>query len=267
MTDHLLRRFAPITDEAWTVVDDEARERLTPRLAARRLVDWAGPHGWEYSATSVGRVRQLDDAPDAAGEQVRAREVLPVIEFRVPFTVSRAELDDAARGATDLELDDLDRAVTRAAECENAAILHGWPTAGIRGITEAAGHRAQPLGGLAEHPHTVAAAVNTLRCAGVDGPFALAIGPAGYTRILESTESGRPLIDHLRQILGGEVVRALGVQGAVVLSTRGGDFVLDVGQDLAVGYLSHDASTVSLYLEETFTFRVVEPDAAVALTG
>jgi len=50
-----------------------------------------------------------------------------------------------------------------------------------------------------------------------------------------------------------------------VLSLRGGDFVLDCGQDLSIGYLQHDARTVRLYLEESFTFRVVEPDAAVAL--
>ncbi len=51
-----------------------------------------------------------------------------------------------------------------------------------------------------------------------------------------------------------------------MLSLRGGDFVIDAGQDLSIGYSDHDASVVRLYLEESFTFRVVEPDAAVALT-
>jgi uncharacterized linocin/CFP29 family protein len=55
------------------------------------------------------------------------------------------------------------------------------------------------------------------------------------------------------------------VQGGVVLSLRGGDFVLESGQDLSIGYSSHDADVVRLYIEESFSFRVLEPDAAVAL--
>jgi uncharacterized linocin/CFP29 family protein len=52
----------------------------------------------------------------------------------------------------------------------------------------------------------------------------------------------------------------------VVLSLRGGDFLLDSGQDLSIGYLDHSATSVTLYLEESFSFRVLEPAAAVVLT-
>ena len=61
------------------------------------------------------------------------------------------------------------------------------------------------------------------------------------------------------------MVWAPGVDGAVVLSLRGGDFQLVSGQDVSIGYLAHDAERVQLYLEESFTFRVIEPDAAVVL--
>ena len=60
---------------------------------------------------------------------------------------------------------------------------------------------------------------------------------------------------------------APGLDGAVVMSKRGGDFILSVGQDFSIGYTSHDAELVTLYLEESFSFRVTEPDAAVVLTG
>ena len=70
---------------------------------------------------------------------------------------------------------------------------------------------------------------------------------------------------HLQEILGGPVVWAPGVTGAVVVSQRGGDFRFESGQDLSVGYFGFDADDVQLYLEETLTFQVVEPDAAVAL--
>ena len=268
MTNHLLRELAPITDAAWKLIDDEAKERLTPQLAARRLVDWKGPRGWSHSATNLGRVQRLSTATETAGEEVDQRIVLPVTEFRVPFTVGRRELEDAARGAVDLDLDDLARAASRAAECENIAVLHGWKAADIQGLSEASAHAPSRLGDDAmEYPHHVAVAVDRLRLAGIEGPYALAICPAGYTRIVETTEhGGHPLLDHLRQILGGDVVWAPGIDGAVVLTQRGGDFVLDVGQDFAIGYRGHDGTSVELYLEESFTFRVVEPDAAIALT-
>ncbi|MCU1651290.1 MAG: Linocin bacteriocin protein, partial [Pseudonocardia sp.] len=55
--DHLLRDIAPIPTGAWAQIDDEARERLVPLLAARRVVDWTGPGGWEHSAVSLGRTQ------------------------------------------------------------------------------------------------------------------------------------------------------------------------------------------------------------------
>jgi uncharacterized linocin/CFP29 family protein len=217
-------------------------------------------------------VHTLGAAPGGAqpdGVSLRQRKVLPLTEFRVAFTVSRAELDDAERGADDLEFDDLDRAVHEAALIENRAVFHGWEAAGITGIAEAGPYDAKSLGEDAEaYPSVVAKAVDTLREAGISGPYALAIGPAGYTRIVESAERGGLLVfDHLRRILGGgKVVRSPGLDGAIVLSLGGGDFTLDLGQDLSVGYSHHDADQVSLYLEESFTFRVVEADAAITLT-
>jgi uncharacterized linocin/CFP29 family protein len=89
-----------------------------------------------------------------------------------------------------------------------------------------------------------------------------------YTRIVETAEhGGHLLLDHLREILGGPLVWAPGVEDGVVLSLRGGDFILDCGQDLSIGYANHDADVVRLYLEESLSFRVLEPDAAVALVA
>jgi uncharacterized linocin/CFP29 family protein len=48
---------------------------------------------------------------------------------------------------------------------------------------------------------------------------------------------------------------------------RGGDFVLENGEDISIGYRSHDEETIQLYLEESLTFRVLEPDAAVPVTA
>lgn len=264
--NHLLREIAPLNDAAWDAVDREARTRLTALLAARRLVDFAGPHGWERSAIDLGRTVAIDD-PDV-GLAARQRTVQPFVELRAEFTLARRELDDIARGAADPDLDGITHAATALATVENRAVFHGWAAAGIVGITEASSHAAVPLAARAtDYPTTVAQALNELRIAGIEGPYGLAVGPDGYATIVETAEGGGyPLLRHLQEILGGPVVWAPGVTGAVLVSTRGGDFRFDVGQDLSVGYVDHDADEVRLFVEESFTFQVLEPDGAVALS-
>jgi uncharacterized linocin/CFP29 family protein len=263
---HLLREHAPITEAGWSVIDDEARERLTPALAARRLVDFSGPRGWEHSATNLGRTRELGDAP-GEGVEAAQRRVLALVEVRAPFAITRSELGDADRGAEDVDLGELDAAALRIATAENRAVFHGWEAADITGIAQASPHEAIPLGDdCSRYPRHVAKAVELLLSVGVDGPYGLALGPQAYTNVLETGElGGYPLLDHLRKILGGALVWAPGVEGAVVVSLRGGDFLFDSGEDLSVGYTDHDADAVRLYLEESFSFRVVTPEAAVAL--
>src|SRR5207253_2116218 len=143
--DHLLRSHAPISDAGWALLDEEARERLTPALAARKLVDFAGPHGWEYSASNVGRTRSLEDAP-VEGITAEQRRVLAMVELSAPFTLARAELRDADRGARDIDLAPLDEAAHRVATAENRAVFHGWESAGITGIAGASAHKEIALG-------------------------------------------------------------------------------------------------------------------------
>ena len=266
--NHLLRSLAPISDAGWDLVDQEARERLAGALAARQLVDFSGPHGWDHSATTLGRSEAVGGAP-CQGVDARQRRVLPLVELRSDFGLSREELRAGDRGAEDVDLSSLDEAARQIARAENIAVFHGYGEAGIVGVTEASSR--DPIA-LSEdydaYPGHVAKAVELLRRVGVGGPYGLALGTAGYTGVIESTEHGGYLVfDHLGKILDGPIVWAPGVEGAVVLSLRGGDFLFESGQDLSVGYDSHDADAVRLYLEESFSFRVVTPEAAVALTA
>ena len=264
--NHLLRSQAPISDAGWTLLDEEATERLAPALAARKLVDFSGPHGWEYSATDLGRTAPLTSTP-SDGVTGLQRRVLPLVEIRADFEVSRSELRDADRGAQDADLAALDKAAHQMAIAENVAVFHGWRGA-IAGIAESSPHGQVSLGETAEgYPRQIAGAVERMLCEGIGGPYGLALGRHQYRHVVETAEhGGYPLLDHLRKILEGPMVWAPGVQGAVVLSLRGGDFLFDSGQDLSLGYDSHDSETVRLYLEESFSFRVATPEAAVALT-
>ncbi len=264
--DHLLRSKAPISDAGWELLDGEARERLSAALAARKLVDFSGPHGWRYSATNLGRTAPLTSVP-SEGVSGLQRRVLPVIEVRADFQLSREELRAADRGADDVDLEALDRAAHRIAVSENVAVFHGWHGA-FQGIAEVSPYEQVALGELSEaYPRHAAGAVERLLCSGIVGPYGLALGREQYRRVVETAEhGGYPLLEHLAKILeGGPIVWAPGVQGAVVLSMRGGDFSFHSGQDLSIGYDSHDSETVSLYLEESFSFHVATPEAAVAL--
>ena len=265
---HLLREHAPITEDGWKLIDEEARERLLPGLAARRLVDFSGPHGWTHSATNLGRTAAVEASPHKGVAAVR-RSVLALAELRADFSVSREELRDQDRGAVDIDLASLDQAAHRIAVAENVSVFHGWDGADFTGITAASPHPAMPLGGAAEgYTRAVAGAVELLLRGGVGGPYGMALGREQYRLVVETAEhGGLLLLDHLRKILDGPIVWAPGVDGAVVLSLRGGDFLLDSGQDLSIGYDSHDADAVHLYIEESFSFVVASADAAVALSA
>jgi uncharacterized linocin/CFP29 family protein len=263
--NHLLRSHAPISDAGWELLDGEARERLTSALAARKLIDFSGPHGWDHSATNLGRTSPLKAAP-CEGVSGLQRRVLPLVELRANFELSRSELVDADRGADDTDLKELDKAAHQIAVAENIAVFHGWKGA-VTGIGEASPHEQVKLGEATDaYPRQVAGAVERLLCNGITGPYGLALGREQYRAVVETAEhGGYPLLDHLRKILEGPIVWAPGVDGAVVLSLRGGDFVFQCGQDLSIGYESHDGEVVRLYLEESFSFHVATPEAAVAL--
>jgi len=264
---HLLRSQAPLTESDWGLIDEEARSRLKVALAARQLVDFDGPKGWSYSGTSLGRVTALAGTlvDGVSGVQ---RRVLPLVELRADFAISREELRAAERGAENADLAALDEAALNIALAENVAVFHGWEEAGIVGIAEASTNEAIPLGEEARnYPGAVARAAERLLRQGIPRPYGLAFGPGCYRKVVETTEhGGYPVFEHLTEITGGPLVRAPGVEGAVLVSVRGGDFLLESGQDLSIGYRTHDDDAVHLYLEESFSFRVATPEAAIALT-
>jgi uncharacterized linocin/CFP29 family protein len=263
--NHLYRDLAPITGDAWSQIEDEAGRTLRHYLTARRVVDFSGPKGWEHSAEPTGRVDTIDTP--SPNLEASLRRVQPLVELRAPFTMARSELDAVSRGANDPDLDPVRNAARQLALTEDAAVFEGYAAAGIAGIGQCSPHG--PIGitdDYSDYPSLVARAVAILQSEGVGGPYALALGPRCYTGVIETTEhGGYPLLEHLRLILDGPALWAPAVDGAIVVSTRGGDFELVVGEDVSIGYLEHDADNVSLYLEESITFRVLSPEAAVPL--
>lgn len=263
--NHLNRELAPITVAAWSEIEDEAAQTLKRMLAGRKLFDFEGPHGWEHAAINLGRVETLDTTP-VAGTRACRRVVQPLIEVKVPFVVERDELDAAARGAPDIDMDAVADAARKAAMLEDNALFNGYSAAGITGVMQTEGHESLPIGtDYTKYPALVAEASDQLRQAGVDGPYAIALGPRCFTELSRTTEQGYPALEHVRRLLSGPIVWAPAVDGAVVMSMRGGDFVLHVGQDFSIGYTDHDDKRVRLYIQSSFTSLVFGPEAAVLL--
>jgi uncharacterized linocin/CFP29 family protein len=265
--NNLHRELAPISAAAWTGIEDEARRTFTLHVAGRRTVDVFGPSGEQLSAVGTGHLVELE--PPRPGVRARRRDIVSVVEFRVPFRVSRTAVDDVERGAKDSDWQPVKDAAKELAFAEDRAVVDGFTAGGITGLRPASSNPqltmpAHPR----EYPTAVAQAVSALRLAGVGGPYSLLLSAELYTAVVETTEDGYPIHEHLARVIGdeGEIIWAPAIDGAVLLSTRGGDYQLHLGQDTSIGYLSHDADSIELYLEESLTFLVNTTEAAVNLS-
>lgn len=265
--NNLHRELAPVSEAAWAEIEAEARRTFTRHVAGRRVVDVVGPAGPTLSAVGTGHVSPLE-AP-GAGILVHQREVQPLIELRVPFTVTRQAVDDVERGAQDSDWQPVKDAARQIAFAEDRAIFHGSAAAGIGGIAPTSSNAPLPLPtDVRQVSDTVARALSALRLAGVGGPYSLLLSADLYTAVAETTDHGYPIVDHLARLLhDGDAIWAPALDGAMLVSTRGGDYQLHLGQDLSIGYLSHDADNVQLYLQESLTFLALTAEASVALTA
>jgi uncharacterized linocin/CFP29 family protein len=263
--NNLHRELAPISDEAWAQIEQEAARTFKRHLAGRRLVDVHGPSGSGFSAVGTGRLRDIE--PPGEGVTARQRLIKPVVELRAPFTLSREEIDDVERGAQDSNWQPVKDAARQVAFAEDGTIFEGYAVAGIDGIRQAASNAAVNLpADVREYPRAIATALSELRVAGVDGPYSVALSADAYTAVSETSDHGYPVIQHIKRLLSGDIVWAPAITGAFALTTRGGDFSLHLGEDLAIGYLSHTDAEVRLYLQETLTFMMLTSEAAVAFT-
>jgi len=264
--NNLYRELAPINDAAWADMEQEARRTFERHVAARRAVDVTGPDGPLLAGVNTGHLKEIQAPAD--GVIAHSRESRPLVRLRVPFTVSRDEVDAVERGAQDADWQPVKDAAKKIAFAEDRAVFEGYQAAGITGIRQSTSN---PVLGLPaevkEYPNVVSQAVSSLRLAGVNGPFSLLLSADAYTMVSETSDHGYPIREHVARVIDGEIIWAPAIDGAFLLSARGGDFELRLGQDLSIGYLTHDADTVQLYFQESLTFLVYTTEAIVALTA
>ncbi len=262
--NNLHRELAPISDAAWAQIEEETSRTLKRYLAARRVVDVRGPGGTALSAVGTGHLRTL--AAPKNGIVATQREVKALVELRVPFELERQAIDDVDRGANDSDWQPAKDAARQIAYAEDGAVFNGYAAAGIVGIRQGTNNPGMKLpGDVREYPQAIAHGLSQLRLVGVNGPYAVLLGADAYTALAETSDHGYPVLEHVKRLVEDRIIWAPAIDGAFVLTTRGGDFDLHIGQDVSIGYLSHTDSTVRLYLQETFTFLLLTAEAAVAL--
>ncbi len=264
--NNLHRELAPISEAAWSQIQQEAARTLKRYLAGRRVVDVPSPGGSGLPAVATGHVRAIS-AP-AEGIIASQREVKPLVELRVPFELSRQTIDDVERGSEDSDWQPVKDAAKTLAFAEDRAIFNGYHEAGIQGVREATSNPIEELpADVRDYPDAVARAQSQLRLVGVNGPYSVLLGAEEYTALAETRDHGYPVLEHVKRIVDGDLVWAPAIQGAFVLSTRGGDFKLTIGQDVSIGFLNYTDSAVRLYLQETFVFQVLTSEASVAISS
>jgi uncharacterized linocin/CFP29 family protein len=262
--NNLHRELAPVSDGAWSQIEQEASRTLKRHLAARRVVDVVGPKGVDHAAIGTGHRRRIE--PPDSGIQSEQREVKALVELRVPFELARESIDDVERGANDPDLQPLKDAARKLALAEDRAVFEGYAAGGIHGMRRGTSNPAVTLpADVKAYPAAIAQAVSLLRVAGVNGPYALLLGEKPFTAVGGASDHGYPVLRHLKHLVDAEIIWAPAIRGGVVLTTRGGDFELHVGQDISIGYLNHTEAAVRLYLQETFTFLQLTAEAAVMI--
>jgi len=261
--NNLHRELAPISDLAWTQIEEESTRTLKRYLAARRVVDVRGPAGMELSAVGTGHLRKI--AAPGDGVQANQRMVNALVELRVPFELKRQAIDDVARGANDSDWQPVKDAARTIAFAEDRAVFEGYDAAGIVGIRQGTSNPKKTLpADVREYPEAIANCLSQLRLVGVNGPYSVLLGAEAYTALSETSDHGYPVLEHVQRLVKDKIIWAPAIEGAFVLTTRGGDFALHIGQDTSIGYLSHSDTSVRLYLQETVTFLFLTPEAAVA---
>src|ERR1700733_787645 len=264
--NNLHRELAPISDAAWAQIEEETARTFKRYLAGRRVVDVQGPAGTVLSAVGTGHLRTI--APSKEGILARQREVKALVELRFPFDLDRQAIDDVERGANDSDWQPAKDAARQIAFAEDSAIFDGYTAAGIEGIREGTSNPKMTLpADVRQYPDAIAQSLSQLRLVGVNGPYSVLLGADCYTALAETSDHGYPVLEHVKRLVKDQIIWAPAITGAFVLTTRGSDFELHIGQDVSIGYLSHTDTAVRLYLQETFTFLLLTSEASVALAA
>jgi len=264
--NYLRRELAPISPQGWIEIDSAAKKSLAANLSGRKFIDVDGPRGLDYASVPIGRLT-MPKKQEGVTVRYGVHQVLPLVETRSDFRLSIWELDNIERGARDLNLDAVINSAREIAAFEEKAIYDGFAPSSIIGFEQSIkSQRIQISFEMNAIVDAVSRAQEQMRKDGVGGPANLVVSPTLWEFLARCVPGGtlRSTIEHE---IGGHVIYAEYLKDALLVSSRGGDAELTVGQDFAIGYHGHTADEISLFITESFTFRVLAPEALVGFTA
>ncbi|KAB3530331.1 bacteriocin family protein [Alkaliphilus pronyensis] len=261
--DMLKRTLAPLTQEAWNEIEEKAAEVIKTHLSARQVVKVDGPKGWNYNAVPKGRLELIEEKDGEVCSGLNS--VQPLVETRITFELDRWEMDNIIRGAKDADLAPLEAAAEKIALFEENAIYNGYIAGNIKGLVESAGHKFEFGSDANAIMSSLSKGLLKLKHSYAEGPYTLVVGKASYEKI-NMVVNGYPLKKAIEEFLGTEIVYAPALEGALMVPYDHDDLEFTIGQDFSIGYQSHDSSKVKLFITESFTFRVLNPDIIILFT-
>jgi len=260
--DILRKSLAPINQEAWDEINEQAKVVFQNVLTARKIADVEGPKGFDFGGVSLGRLN-VDENQKEDAVKYGINRIQPLMETRKSFKLNIWELDNAVRGAADVDLEEMEKAAREIGEFEEKAIYLGFEKACIKGLKEVSDHDTMKFPGEAkEILKAVVDAISTMKGAFVEGPYHLVLGNDKWQSLHIHT-GGYPLKRQVEDVIGGQIILNPNIDEGFLVSGRGGDFQITLGQDLSIGYESHNEKEVQLYFTESFTFRTLEPAAVI----
>jgi uncharacterized linocin/CFP29 family protein len=264
--DYLRRGSAPLSERVWTALDEAAAQAATHVLTARRVGTFDGPKGWGHTAARLGTMTPC--ATQEGKATVCMPEVVLLAEVRADFTLPWNLVEVFERGAPSLDTEAAETAAREVALAEDRLVLYGDPV-GTGFLSSPTSPRVQ-IGDWTQAHRLIAdlvQAVETLDSLAIPGPYEVVLSsPRYYTYLQATTDAGYPASRTVQKILAAVHRSPVMRDGGALFSTRGGDFVITVGGDLATGYRWHDRESIHLFCAETLAAQTMTPEAVCLLS-
>jgi uncharacterized linocin/CFP29 family protein len=257
---YLERDAAPISADAWKLLDDTMIGAAKSQLAGRRMISIDGPFGFGF------KVVPLTDCEFEDG--ITSSTFIPVNLIESEFCLGKRDLASYEKDKVTISLDTVARAAIDCAQKEDKVIfqgVHGSPgLLTVKGTSTQTLTKWDKIGTAADQ---VIEAVTKLDNAGFHGPYSMALAPAEYNLLLRRYPQGEGTeLDHIRTIVTEGVVKAPGLKKGGVLLASGSYFTsLVIGQDMAIGYIGPEGNNMQFHVVESLALLVKVPESICVL--
>jgi uncharacterized linocin/CFP29 family protein len=264
----------PLNDDQWTHLSDEVIREARRTLVARRFLGVWGPLG--AGIESLG-VEQYGPDKDAEIELLGRHDPEPITAerhrfLRVPilykdFVLHWRDVELARKLGAPLDASRAVRAAHFVADREDELLFNGEPRFELEGLLGAEGRNTVPRSGWEQHGNAyrdVVKATEVLLGHNHHRPFALAVSPRDYARLVQQHENQfAPELDSILRLCDDGVYTSPAIpEGkAVVLSTGDQNFDIAVTEDLTIAFLEERDRDFYFRVYECLVLRIKRPRA------